>query len=60
MKNKNIVDFEDRINQLRDKLHQLIEHERLDSCIVQQLSQELDAVINLYYVHPDRPDSTLY
>jgi hypothetical protein len=38
-----------RINQLRNELHQLIEQEHLDSGCVQKLSQELDALILLYY-----------
>lgn len=58
MKSKNTINFENRINQLRSELHQLIEHERLDSGIVQKLSQELDAMINLYYRQINGSDTT--
>lgn len=46
-----------RINQLRDELHQLIEHEQLNSCSVQKMSRELDAIIILYYRQLRRVDS---
>ncbi len=49
MKSKRQVYCEFRINQLRNELHQLIEQEHLDSGCVQKLSQELDALILLYY-----------
>jgi hypothetical protein len=38
-----------RINQLRNELHKLIELEQLNSLNVQKISQELDALILLYY-----------
>lgn len=48
MKEKNVV-CEESINRLRNELHLLIEHEKLSSQIVQEMSQELDALILLYY-----------
>ncbi len=49
MKSKRQMYCEYRIDQLRSELHQLIEHEQLDNCKVQKISQELDALILLYY-----------
>lgn len=49
MRNKRYVGSNDIINHLRDELHQLIEYEQLNSEIVQKRSQELDAMILLYY-----------
>lgn len=49
LKNKSKVYCEGRINQMRDELYQLIEHEKLDSSDVQKMSRELDALIMLYY-----------
>jgi hypothetical protein len=39
----------DSIDQLRNELHQLIESEQLNSDAVQERSEELDALILLYY-----------
>jgi hypothetical protein len=49
LKSKRQMYCEYRIDQLRSELHQLIEHEQLDNCKVQKISQELDALILLYY-----------
>ncbi len=57
MKNKGQMYCEYKINQLRSELHQLIEHEQLDNCRVQKMSQELDAMIILYYKQSKRAES---
>lgn len=49
MKSKRQIYCEYRINQLRNELHRLIEHEQLNNCNVQKMSQELDAMIIMYY-----------
>ncbi len=49
MKNEKHVHCRKNIDQLRNELYQLIESEQLSSDIVQERSQELDALILLYY-----------
>ena len=49
MKDKRHARYKNNIDQLRNELHQLIEFEQLSSDVVQERSQELDALILLYY-----------
>lgn len=49
LKDKRHARYKNNIDQLRNELHQLIEFEQLSSDVVQERSQELDALILLYY-----------
>ena len=49
MKSRKQEGYKNSIEQLRIELHKLIEYEHFNSDVVQERSQELDALILLYY-----------